>query len=126
MKNNIFKLKSLILIRMILVCVTLSSINPGLGFSENAPEKGTSLTTKNARLAVELAWDTYHHAALGGTLASPMVQSELETNLHKLRALLAEAYDAEEKGDVQQTQYLIKQILKITEKVILESQEQKK
>lgn len=77
-------------------------------------------------MAVELAWDKYHHAALGGTLASPTIQTDLEMNLHKSRALLAEAYDAEERGDTQQTQSLVKQILKITEKVITESQEQKK
>ena len=106
--------------------MALSSIYPGLSFGENTLKKETSLTTRQARMAVELAWDKYHHAALGGTLASPTIQTDLEMNLHKSRALLAEAYDAEERGDTQQTQSLVKQILKITEKVITESQEQKK
>ena len=82
-------------------------------------------STPDARLAVEKAWDTYHHAALGGTLASPMVQTELETNLHKSRALLAEAYDAEDRGDMKTVYKLINQIIRITEKVINESQEPK-
>ena len=110
---------------MVLVWVALSSINPGLGFGENTPSKETSLTTTQARLAVELAWDMYHHAALGGTLASPTIQTELEMNLHKSRALLAEAYESEERGDIQKTQMLIQQILKITKKVITKSQELK-
>lgn len=110
---------------MILIGVAISLIIPGLGFCDNTSEKQTVHTTTHARLSVELAWDTYHHAALGGTLASPIIQSELEMNLHKSRALLAEAYDAEERGDIQQTQVLIKQILEITQKVIAESQEPK-
>lgn len=82
--------------------------------------------TAQARLAVEQAWETYHHAALGGTLASPTVQTELEMNLHISRALLAEAYDAEDKGDMKTTHKLIAQIMQITDKVITESQEPKK
>ena len=126
MRNHVHQHKFFILIRMVLVWVALSSINPGLGFGENTPSKETSLTTTQARLAVELAWDMYHHAALGGTLASPTIQTELEMNLHKSRALLAEAYNAEERGDKEATQIMIHQILGLTQKVITESQEQKK
>jgi hypothetical protein len=35
----------------------------------------------------------------GGTLASPTVQTRLEENLHRSLALIAEAYDAEDRGD---------------------------
>ena len=97
MRNHVNQHKYFILIRMVLVWAAFSSINPGLGFSENTLKKETSLTTRQARLAVELAWDKYHHAALGGTLASPTIQTELEMNLHKSRALLAEAYERRRK-----------------------------
>ena len=125
MRQSVHKNQFFILIRMVLVWVALSSINPGLSFGENTPSKETSLATTQARLAVELAWDMYHHAALGGTLASPTILTELEMNLHKSRALLAEAYESEERGDIQKTQMLIQQILKITKKVITKSQELK-
>ena len=82
--------------------------------------------TSHARLAVEQAWETYHHAALGGTLSSPMSQTELEMNLHLSRALLASAYEAEDSGDMKTAHKLIKQIMQITDKVIVESQEPKK
>ncbi|MDH5763460.1 MAG: hypothetical protein OEZ51_10785 [Nitrospinota bacterium] len=82
--------------------------------------------TTSARLAVEKAWDTYHHAALSGTLPSPMVQTELEMNLHKSRALLAEAYDAEQKGNKERVNQLFKQIIDIAHQVINKSQEPKK
>jgi hypothetical protein len=124
--HNMHKNQFLSLIGMALIGMALSLINPGLGFSDNTPENQTVYTTTHARLSVERAWDTYHHAALGGTLASPRIQSKLEMNLHKSRSLLAEAYDAEEKGDIQRTQDLIKEILEITQKVIAESQEPKK
>ncbi len=125
MKHSIHKNQFLALISILLIGVALSLINPDLGFCNNLPEEKTVHTTTHARLSVELAWDMYHHAALGGTLASPSIQSELEMNLHKSRALLAEAYAAEEGGDIQKTQDLIKQILEITQKVITKSQEQK-
>ncbi|QPJ62427.1 MAG: hypothetical protein G3M70_11315 [Candidatus Nitronauta litoralis] len=83
-------------------------------------------TTSDARRAVEKAWEVYHHAALGGTLASPTVQSQMEAKLHKSRALLAEAYEAEERGEQQTTETLIRRIMKITNTVIAGSQEPKK
>ena len=82
--------------------------------------------TTQARLAVEKAWDVYHDGALGGTLQSPKVQTMLETDLHKSRALLAEAYDAEDGGDITKTVKLIKNIMQITHRVISESQVEKK
>jgi len=82
--------------------------------------------TTEARLAVEKAWDVYHDGALGGTLQSPKVQTMLETDLHESRALLAEAYDAEDGGDITKTVKLIKNIMQITHRVISESQVEKK
>ena len=82
--------------------------------------------TTEARLAVEKAWDVYHDGALGGTLQSPKIQTMLETDLHESRALLAEAYDAEDGGDIKTTVKLIKNIMQITHRVISESQVEKK
>jgi hypothetical protein len=47
-------------------------------------------------------------------------------DLHKSRALLAEAYDAEDKGDLGKTNNLIQKIIRITDRVIIESRVQKK
>ena len=102
-------------------CLAISS-----AFPEVIQESKAFEITAHARLAVEHAWETYHHAALGGTLASPDVQTELEMNLHKSRALLAEAYDAEDQGDEKTVDELINKIIGITDKVITESREPKK
>ena len=96
------------------------------GWCEETLGRGLKSNTSLARLQVERAWETYHHAALGGTLSSPVSQTELEMNLHKSRALLAEAYEAEDKGDMKTVHKLIHQILRITDKVITDSQEPKK
>jgi len=69
------------------------------GFKNSSSYQNDFLITTKARIAVEKAWDTYHHGALGGTLPSPAIQTDLEMKLHRCRALLAEAYEAEDKGD---------------------------
>ena len=43
---------------------------------------------------VDEAWEAFHRAALGGTLASPALQTEIERDLHTSRLLLADARKA--------------------------------
>ena len=47
-------------------------------------------------------------------------------NLHRSRALLAEAYDAEDKGDMRTVKKIILEIMAIKQKVVNESRERKK
>ena len=47
-------------------------------------------------------------------------------DLHKSRALLAEAYDAEDRGDMKAVDELVYKIMQITRSVITESQDPKK
>jgi len=99
---------------------------PANGFTEALKDNKFLGKTAKARFAVEQAWETYHDAALGGTLASPEIQSKLEMNLHRSRALLAEAYDAEDRGDMKTLDKMIIEIIQIKNEVITESREQKK
>ena len=96
------------------------------GFKNSNSNQNDFFITTKARIAVEKAWDTYHDGALGGTLPSPAIQTDLEMKLHRCRALLAEAYDAEDKGDDVKAKKLIKEILEISNNVITESQVPKK
>ena len=96
------------------------------GFKNSSSYQNDFLITTKARIAVEKAWDTYHHGALGGTLPSPAIQTDLEMKLHRCRALLAEAYEAEDKGDDVKAKKLIREILEISNNVITESQVPKK
>ena len=99
---------------------------PFFGFKNSTPKQNDLLITTKARIAVEKAWDTYHHGALGGTLPSPAIQTDLETKLHLCRELLAEAYDAEDKGNTEKAKQLISKILLISNNVVTESQVPKK
>ena len=106
--------------------VALFLMNPISAYGEGFEEENHFRRTTKARLAVEKAWDVYHDGALGGTLQSPKVQTKLEMDLHQSRALLAEAYEAEDKGDLNKTKDLIQNIMLITHRVISESKVQKK
>ena len=99
---------------------------PANGFTQELKDNQVLGKTAKARFAVEQAWETYHDAALGGTLASPEIQTKLEMNLHKSRALLAEAYDAEDRGDIKTVDKMIIEIMQIKNEVMTESREQKK
>ena len=55
---------------------------PANGFTQELKDNQVVGKTAKARVAVEQAWETYHDAALGGTLASPEIQTKLEMNLH--------------------------------------------
>jgi hypothetical protein len=96
------------------------------GFKNSSSNQNEFLITTKARIAVEKAWDTYHHGALGGTLPSPAIQTDLEMKLHRCRALLAEAYDAEDKGNDVKAKQLISKIMDLSNNVITESQVSKK
>ena len=96
------------------------------GFKNINSNQNDFLITTKARIAVEKAWDTYHDGALGGTLPSPAIQTDLEMKLHRCRALLAEAYDAEDKGNDVKAKQLISKIMEISNNVVTESQVPKK
>jgi len=122
LRNKISSRATVLLATFAILCF----LNPKTGSSGDQNEINTTLKTAQARFAVEQAWETYHDAALGGTLASPAIQTELEMNLHRSRALLAEAYDAEDKGDMKTVKKIIREIMTIKQKVVNESQERKK
>lgn len=48
---------------------------------------------------VDEAWEAFHQAALGGTLASPAIQTQIEQDLHTSRLLLVDARKAARDND---------------------------
>ncbi len=79
-----------------------------------------------AEHAVDQAWEVYHRAALGGTVASPALQAEIEQHLHEARTLITQAQEAAEQGNERQVQRLVSQVNAHTTKAIEGSKEQKK
>jgi precorrin-6B methylase 2 len=78
-----------------------------------------------ASQATEQAWEEFHAAAIGGTLASPEVQSRIERLLHEARALLMEARKAERDNQFHSVETLTQKIQQITQNIVQASREKK-
>ncbi len=90
------------------------------------PHPGTARTVHEAEHDVDQAWEVYHRAALGGTVASPALQAEIEQHLHEARTLVTQAQEAAERGDKRQVERLVGQIKIHTSHAIEGSKEQKR
>ena len=75
---------------------------------------------------VDHAWEVYHRAALGGTVASPALQADIEQHLYEARTLMTEAQEAAERGEKPEVDRLLAKIRIHTSQAIKESKEQKK
>ncbi|MDH5641143.1 MAG: hypothetical protein OEY28_07605 [Nitrospira sp.] len=74
---------------------------------------------------VDHAWEVYHRAALGGTVASPALQAAIEDHLHEARTLISQALEAAQQGDARQAERLVQQVRIHTTDAIEGSKEQK-
>ena len=90
------------------------------------PQPDKVQTVHQANHEVDQAWELYHRAALGGTVASPALQADIEQHLHEARTLITQAQEAAERGDECQVQRLVSQVKIHTTKAIEGSKEQKK
>jgi hypothetical protein len=90
------------------------------------PHPEYAKTVHEAEHAVDHAWEVYHRAALGGTVASPALQADIEQHLHEARTLVTQAQEAAERGDKRQVERLVGQIKIHTSQAVEESKEQKR
>lgn len=90
------------------------------------PHQESLRVVHEAEHDVDHAWEVYHRAALGGTVASPQLQAEIEGHLHEARMLIALAQEAAEHGNTGQVEHLIKQVRVHTTEAIQGSKESKK
>ena len=89
------------------------------------PHPENAEAVHEAEHAVDEAWEIYHGAALGGTIASPTLQTEIEQHLHEARTFTAQAQEAAERGDKRQVECLVNEVKVHTAKAIEGSKEQK-
>ena len=90
------------------------------------PHPDSAKAVHDAEHDVDHAWEVYHRAALGGTVASPALQAEIEEHLHEARTLVTQAQEAAERGDASQVQRLVSQVKLHTTHAIEGSKEHKK
>ena len=100
---------------------------PAYGVPPSGPEeqKDSRALIHQSAQATELAWEEFHAAAIGGTLASPAIQSSIERQLHQARALLMEARKADRAQQFAEVKSLTQQILEITQNIVQASREKK-
>lgn len=90
------------------------------------PQQKILTAVHEAQHDVDHAWEMYHRAALGGTVASPSLQAAIEEHLHEARTLITQAQEAAERGDSLQVEQLVKQLRLHTTQAIEGSKEPKK
>lgn len=90
------------------------------------PHQESMRAVHQAEHDVDHAWEVYHRAALGGTVASPRLQAEIEEHLHEARTLVTQALAAAERGDKHQVEQLVNQVRLHTTPAIEGSKEPKK
>lgn len=110
------------------LCVLLTTTSLQAGPFEPAGHRDqeSAKAVHEAQHDVDHAWEVYHRAALGGTVASPALQAEIEEHLHEARTLITQAQEAAEHGDKGLVERLIKQVNVHTTRAIEGSKEQKK
>ena len=74
---------------------------------------------------VDEAWEAFHQAALGGTLASPAIQRQIEQALHESRLLLVDARKAARDNDERVVSLLTARIAEISTQIKENSRRQK-
>ena len=74
---------------------------------------------------VNEAWEAFHRAALGGTLASPAIQTQIERDLHASRLLLVDARKAARDNDTRAVSSLTARIGEISTRIKEKSRRQK-
>ncbi|GJL56820.1 MAG: hypothetical protein NPIRA02_39520 [Nitrospirales bacterium] len=95
------------------------------------PMERTTIESDSARRihttsrAVEHAWEEFHRSAIGGTLASPMIQTQIEQQLHEARGLLMEARKAQRKGDHHSVLTITGRVIHLSKTIIASSRERK-
>jgi hypothetical protein len=119
---------SKILYRWIVLIALLgaSSLHAGPIDSPGHRHQDKAQLVHEADHEVDQAWEVYHRAALGGTVASPALQAEIEQHLHEARTLVTQAQEAAEQGDERLVQRLVSQVKIHTAKAIEGSKEKKK
>ena len=99
---------------------------PSQGLSgEGVSQTEATQLIRQAADATEQAWEEFHDAAIQGTLASPLVQVTIESQLHEVRRLLMEARKAKRAQDYPSVKKLMQHVQEITQNIIQASRERK-
>ena len=115
---------------LLFVAIILTAPHGASG--QHQPELGDTTDGSSRQLiqsaaqAVDEAWEEFHQAAIGGTLASPDVQTKIEGQLHEARDLLMEARKAERSGDHRSVKIITDKLFELSHEIVMASREKKR
>jgi hypothetical protein len=99
------------LVKLSVTLIVLATIlPPAAEASERSRPPSSPRTVREAQRVVDRAWETFHSAAITGTLKSPETQTEIEQDLHQARGLLVRAREAAERKDRREVERLLEEI----------------
>ena len=75
--------------------------------------------------AVDHAWEEFHRSAIGGTLASPTIQTQIEQQLHEARSLLMQARRAEREDQYSSVKRITDRVMNLSALIVTSSRERK-
>ena len=110
---------------LLIACLGSSIVTAGTLKPADHPRQESVRGVHEAAHDVDHAWEVYHRAALGGTVASPALQADIEEHLHEARTLIMQALEATQQGDNRQAESLVKQVRVHTAQAIEGSKERK-
>ncbi len=99
--------------------------SPAYSSEQGVSQAEATQLIRQAADATEKAWEEFHAAAIEGTLASPLIQVTIETQLHEVRRLLMEARKAKRSQDYHSVNAMTQQVQEITQNIIQASRERK-
>ncbi|MEO8324712.1 MAG: hypothetical protein ABI618_02610 [Nitrospirota bacterium] len=118
-------MKHLLSIAILLFCtISVPAAAEPIRATQETPAEAQHLI-HNAGHAMDMAWDAFHKAALGGTLASPEIQTAAEADLMQGRALLRKARQAHHEGDIEEVRRVTEQILQLSKEIVIKSEMEK-
>ncbi|GJL49122.1 MAG: hypothetical protein NPIRA01_03490 [Nitrospirales bacterium] len=108
-----------------LMCMIVQPVLAGKNFLVVGSEEEPRELTRNAGYALDSAWEAFHQAALGGTIASPELQTRMETDLQRGRDLLRAAGKALHHNNINEVRSLTDEIFRISKRVTQDSYKEK-
>ena len=116
---------SMFVIAHLMLWITAGATSLGAIHGESMAEETSQSIILGAAQAVDEAWEEFHSAAIGGTLASPAIQTRIESQLHQARSLLMEARMAERQKDLRSVQTISEKVIELSHHIVRASREKK-
>ena len=112
-------------IATLMVWITVAATCLGAVPGESMAGDSSQNIIHGAAEAVDEAWEEFHSAAIGGTLASPAIQTRIESQLHQARSLLMEARKAGRRKDLRSVRMITEKVIELSSHIVKASREKK-